>query len=67
MAKENQLPIYQTLCILVDEVDKVQFSLHMTQFIQCWEDKEPHFTHYFKDYYKDRVSETNIGFCINLY
>jgi len=55
------------MCILLNEVDKVQFSLHMTQFIQYWENKEPHFTQCFKDYYKDRAGETNIGFCINLY
>lgn len=58
VAKESQLPMYQTLCILLSEVDKTQFHIHMTQFINYWEKKEPNFTNYFKEYYKDRPGET---------
>ena len=45
--------------ILLNEVDKTQFHLHMTQFVNYWEDREPQFIHYFNTYYKDRASETN--------
>ena len=58
VAKDNQLQIYHTLCILLNEVDKTQFHSHMTQFVNYWEDKEPHFVHYFNTYYKGRASET---------
>ena len=55
VSKENQLPIYQTLCILEAEVDITQFELKMSQFISYWELKESEFIRYFKEYYLERA------------
>jgi len=55
--KENQLAIYQTLCILIHEVDRSQFITHMNQFISYWSSKEPEFI---KCYYKDRAGKETI-------
>ena len=57
VAKENQLSIYQTLCILVHEVDRTLFSTRMDQFTNYWNDKEPQFIKYFNTYYKERAGK----------
>lgn len=55
VTKDNQLPIYQTLCILEAEVDIAEFEFKMSQFISHWELKETEFIKYFKEYYKERA------------
>ena len=55
--KENQLSIYQTLCILLCEEDKSLFTTHMTQFTDYWSSKEPDFIKYFNTYYKERAGK----------
>ena len=57
IAKENQLSIYQTLCILIHKVDRSLFATHMDQFVSYWSSKEPEFIKYFTSYYKDRAGK----------
>ena len=57
VAKENQLNIYQTLCILLHEVDRSLFTTRMKQFTNYWSSKEPDFIKYFNTYYKERADK----------
>ncbi|XP_065920274.1 uncharacterized protein [Dysidea avara] len=57
VAKEHQLNIYQTLCILVHEVDRSLFTTRMTQFTEYWNTREPNFVKYFNTYYKERADK----------
>ena len=54
---ENQTTIYQTLCILIDELNVSKFNEIMDQFIKYWGEKEPSFINYFKQYYKNRPGQ----------
>lgn len=54
---ENQVTIYQTLCILIDEHSLNKFESVMDQFIQHWNIKEPGFMEYFKKQYQSRPGE----------
>ena len=54
-AKDNQLTMYQTLCLLETEVDKTQFYSQMSQFIAYWEHKETQFINYFQEHYQERA------------
>ena len=65
-SKENQLAIYQTLCLLESEVDVTQFLRLMSDFISHWEPKEPQFIDYFKDHYQKRVGKLSYNMCHNL-
>lgn len=51
---DNQATIYQTLCILIDELDLIKFNKVLDQFINHWTNEEPSFIEYFKQYYKNR-------------
>ena len=54
-SKENQLSMYQTLCLLESEVDINQFHTQLSLFTTYWESKEPKFMEYFKEHYQDRA------------
>ena len=56
-SKENQLSIYQTLCLLESEVDVNKFHTLMSQFIAHWEPREQQFIGYFKEHYQDRAGK----------
>ena len=62
VAKENQLSIYQTLCILVHEVDRTLFTTRMDQFTNYWSEKEPQFIKYFNTYYKERAGKHLVAY-----
>ena len=62
VAKENQLSIYQTLCILLREVDKSLFTTRMTKFTDYWSSKEPDFIKYFNTYYKERAGKYKFNY-----
>ena len=49
--------IYQTLCILIDELNVSKFNEIMDQFIKYWGEKEPSFINYFKQYYKNHPGQ----------
>lgn len=54
---DNQVTIYQTLCILIDEHSLDKFNSLMDQFVKHWEIKEPGFIEYFKKQYQTRPGE----------
>ena len=58
-SKENQLSMYQTLCLLESEVDINQFRTQLSLFTTYWESKEPKFMEYFIEYYQDRAGMTS--------
>ena len=53
-APENQVKIYQTLCILLEELSMDKFNELIDQFVQYWIKEEPTFIEYFKQYYLSR-------------
>ena len=53
-APSNQVEIYQTLCILLNELDVATFNVLIDQFTRLWETREPDFIQYFKQFYKNR-------------
>ena len=59
-SKENQLSMYQTLCLLESEVDINQFHTQLSLFTTYWESKEPKFMEYFKEHYQDRSGMISI-------
>ena len=59
-SRENQLSMYQTLCLLESEVDINLFHTQLSLFTTYWESKEPKFMEYFKEYYQDRAGMISI-------
>ena len=53
-APENQVKIYQTLCILLEELSMDKFNELIDQIVQYWIKEEPTFIEYFKQYYLSR-------------
>lgn len=54
---ENQVEMYQTLCILIDEYNLSSFNKILDQFIEFWSNKEPDFISYFKQQFQSRPGE----------
>lgn len=52
---ENQITMYQTLCILIAEPSVTKFDVLLSQFIQHWEEKETTFIQYFQSSYSNRL------------
>ena len=46
--------IYQTLDILLNEMDKDQFIIHLNRFIEHWSKIEKDFIEYFCQHYQNR-------------
>ena len=71
MKQENQIELYQTLCILESETNKQKFHTLIKQFTGHWTPIEPEFIAYFSEYYANRagllVSYYNITECIVLH
>ena len=49
--QENQIELYQTLCILESETTEETFHTRIKQFSERWSPIEPQFTSYFCDNY----------------
>ena len=52
---EHKAEIYKYLWILMTEGDPEVFQENIAAFQTYWNEKEPRFISYFKDYYADRV------------
>lgn len=57
--QKDQLQIYQTLHLLMDEENPDNFVSMTESFLELWEKKEPEFTKYFKDTYVSRAGAFN--------
>ena len=69
--QENQIELYQTLCILESKTNKEKFQTLIKQFIERWTTIEPEFIAYFTEHYANRagllVFYCNIAECIDLH
>lgn len=54
---DNQVKIYQTLCLLIEEHILTKFNELTDQFIQYWIDIESTFIEYFKQHYLTRPGQ----------
>ena len=61
----DQLQIYQTLHLLLEEEDCERFQGMIDSFVTLWEEKEPKFINYFRDHYANRTGGVKI--CVNLW
>lgn len=55
--QENQIELYQTLCILESETSEKTFHTRIKQFTERWSSVEPHFISYFCDNYGNRADK----------
>lgn len=53
--QENQVELYQTLSLLMSEVDPVVFRERITNFVKLWLPIETGFINYFTQYYEGRA------------
>ena len=66
MHSDNQIAIYQTLCILLEEPDIAKFHQYIDHFIQIWSTKEPQFIDYFIQHYYNKSGQyMYVNFILN--
>ena len=53
--QENQIELYQILCILESETNKERFQILIKQFTEHWSPVEPEFIAYFSEHYANRA------------
>ena len=54
---ENQVEMYQTLSVLVKELDVSVFQKRLSSFVQLWMPIEPDFVKYFTQHYQNRAGK----------
>ena len=64
-AQENQVELYQMICLLEAEENPTTFDHLMKQFIKYWTPKEQTFAEFFKQHYASRPGK--FKFCIACY
>ena len=51
---ENKIQVYQALSVLIQETSLEVFTNLLDKFLCHWEEKEPDFVTYFREYYASR-------------
>ena len=56
----HKAEIYKYLWLLMTESDPNSFHALMEGFLEVWDESEPKFAEYFREYYTNRVGELHI-------